>query len=224
VVVGIYSPQDLQVAPKALTQALVAAAKQQGVICRFDAPVSGFRQTGDRVLAVQTTHTEYLTDWVILAAGLGSSRLTERLGNTIPLVPVLGQGIRVKVPETIGLEDFQPVINGDDIHLVPLGNCEYGVAATVEFPAQEEILPEPEAEALAKVWQGAIAFCPVLKTATTLETWYGLRPRPASQAAPIIQPLSPDSNVVLATGHYRNGVLLAPTTAEAVCQYLLKNP
>ncbi|MEM6592536.1 MAG: FAD-dependent oxidoreductase, partial [Cyanobacteria bacterium P01_C01_bin.73] len=59
-----------------------------------------------------------------------------------------------------------------------------------------------------------------LAEAEILSTWYGLRPRPQGQAAPIIQPLEGYCNAILATGHYRNGVLLAPATALKVCELL----
>jgi glycine/D-amino acid oxidase-like deaminating enzyme len=142
--------------------------------------------------------------------------LAETLGAALPLMPVLGQGLRVRVPQPLGDEQFQPVINGDDIHLVPLGDREYGVAATVEFPAVGETTPQPQAAALDAVWQGAIAYCPALADAEILESWSGLRPRPQGQAAPVIHPLEQYPNVILATGHYRNGVLLAPATAQVV--------
>lgn len=216
VVAGIYSPQDLQIAPKALTYALVEGAQQRGVTFQLDAPVTAFRQQGDRVVAVQTPQADYKADWVIFTAGLGSELLSQLLGASLPMMPVLGQGMRVHTPEILGDEAFQPVVNGDDVHLVPLGDREYGVAATVEFPDTGVVNPMPEEAALQAVWQGALAYCPTLKDAEVLETWYGLRPRPQGQAAPVIKPLEGYANVILATGHYRNGVLLAPATALMV--------
>ncbi len=68
--------------------------------------------------------------------------------------------------------------------------------------------------------EGAIAFCPDLKQATILETWSGKRPRPEGIPAPIIEKLSGYGNVLLATAHYRNGVLLAPATALEVVSQL----
>ena len=67
----------------------------------------------------------------------------------------------------------------------------------------------------------AIAFCPELKQATILKTWSGKRPRPEGIPAPIIEKLTGYSNVLLATAHYRNGVLLAPATALEVARLLL---
>ena len=64
--------------------------------------------------------------------------------------------------------------------------------------------------------QQAIARFPALQTATILHQWYGLRPRPEGRPAPIIETLSGHPQILLATGHYRNGVLLAPATARQV--------
>lgn len=228
VVAGIYSPQDLQIAPQALTQALVEAAQQRGVSFHFEAPVTHFRchtepHRSQQVLAVQTAQAQYSADWLILAAGLGSSPLTHELAQPLPLIPVLGQGIRVRLPQELGSSDFRPVINGDDVHLVPLGDRQYAVAATVEFPEANDSEPLPRKAALEQMWQTAIAYCPVLAQADILATWHGLRPRPQGQAAPVVQMLEGYNNVIMATGHYRNGVLLAPATAQLVAQLMQLN-
>ena len=216
VVAGVYSPQDLQIAPKALTHALVEAAQKRGVTFHFDAPVTRFNSQGDRIVTVQTDRSQYAADWLIMTAGLGSTTLTRELGQPLALTPVLGQGMRFRLPQELGTSHFRPIINGDDVHLVPLGDRQYAVAATVEFPAADIAEPVPQEAALETMWQSAIAYCPTLAQAEILATWHGLRPRPQAQAAPVIQRLAGYSNVILATGHYRNGVLLAPATAQLV--------
>lgn len=221
VVAGIYSPRDRQIAPKALTQALVQAAQQRGVESHFHETVTGFQTTGDRATAVETTIATYPVDWVVITAGLGSDCLSQLLGHRVPLGPVLGQGVRVQLPRPLGQPHFQPVVTGNDTHLVPLGDREYGIAATVEFPPAGVDCPVPDPHQLETLWQGARAYCPALAEATVLETWHGLRPRPQGQAAPVIEPLPQYRNVWLATGHYRNGVLLAPATAQQVCDAIL---
>ncbi|MCY7272444.1 MAG: FAD-dependent oxidoreductase, partial [Phormidesmis sp. CAN_BIN44] len=124
-----------------------------------------------------------------------------------------GQAIHLRLDQPLGTD--QPVITGNDVHLVPLGNCDYWVGATVEFPSDVGELA-PDAASFEAVMRQAIAFCPDLAHAETIRTWYGLRPRPQGRPAPIIERLSGYQNILLATGHYRNGVLLAPATAEKV--------
>ncbi|HSM82317.1 MAG TPA: FAD-dependent oxidoreductase, partial [Nodosilinea sp.] len=134
------------------------------------------------------------------------------------------QALRLHLDHPLGHPDFQPVVNGHDIHLVPLGEGDYWVGATVEFPPEispaEALALQPEPEGLEALLAKATAYCPALAKGTVTERWTGLRPRPQGQAAPVIQPLAGHSNVWLATGHYRNGVLLAPATALAICEAL----
>lgn len=222
VVAGIYSPRDRQVDPVALTQALVAAAQDRGVTFQFDTPVTGLdlNPSCDRSSGVQTATGHQPADWVVIAAGLGSMALTVAAPQPVVLGPVLGQALRVQVPQPLGKSDFQPVINGHDIHLVPLGNRDYWLGATVEFP-EAGAEPVALATALETLWQGAIAYCPEIAKAEIQQQWQGLRPRPQGQGAPVLGPLSGVENVILATGHYRNGVLLAPATAQAVAQWII---
>ena len=224
---AIYSPQDRQVDPSALTKALVAAAEYNGVTFKFGVAVEGIKSTTTDACVlricnqIHTTVGELDVDWLVVAAGLGSTPLTASLEQAIDIKPVLGQALHLRVERPLGNPDFQPVITGDDVHIVPLRNGEYWVGATVEFPDDVgEVLAEPAY--LEKVRQEAIRFCPALAEATILRTWSGKRPRPEGRSAPVIGQLPGYSNVVLATGHYRNGVLLAPATAQAIRAILVE--
>jgi glycine/D-amino acid oxidase-like deaminating enzyme len=223
---AIYSANDRQIDPVALTLALVEAAQKNGVTFRFGVTVDPSKSVSSQEEQLkacpdlQTSDGVLSADWIVLAAGLGSKALTRSLGQTIDIRPVLGQALRLKLPHLLGNPDTQPVITGDDIHLVPLESGEYWVGATVEFSDNPvDVLPDPVA--LETVLQGAIAFCPDLAKATITKSWSGLRPRPQGRPAPIIERLQGYSNVFLATGHYRNGVLLAPATAEAIRAMIL---
>lgn len=226
VVAGIYSPQDFQVNPTDLTLALVAGAQANGVEFHFGEPVVGFDgaevspQEDRRCAAVQTPNQSFVADAIVISAGLGTLPLTQTLQQPTPIGPVLGQALRIHLDEPLGSLDFQPVINGNDIHLVPLGGGDYWVGATVEFPPEtsfeDALAMLPEGDRLNEVLAGAVAYCPALATGNITQRWSGLRPRPQGQSAPVIKPLTGYGNVWLATGHYRNGVLLAPATALAV--------
>ncbi|MCU0532823.1 MAG: FAD-binding oxidoreductase [Hydrococcus sp. Prado102] len=223
---AVYSECDRQVNPTLLTQALVAGAAINGVDCRFgvksqkfiikDLNGSNLRHcqqilAGDEAIDV---------DWLVVAAGLGSTPLTAQLAKSIDVRPVLGQALQLKLANPLGHSKFQPVITGEDVHIVPIGDGEYWVGATVEFP-NETVEIIAQAELLEKIKQDAIAFCPGLANATIIRTWSGKRPRPEGIAAPIIGHLEGYNNVLLATGHYRNGVLLAPATALAIREIIL---
>ncbi|MBD2580002.1 FAD-dependent oxidoreductase [Oscillatoria sp. FACHB-1406] len=226
---AIYSPRDRQVDPTALTLALAAAAQLRGVRCSFGCEIQKIESTAlndapeRRCIALQVGDTPLEIDRLIVAAGLGSTPLTAAIGPSLSssydLRPVLGQALHLKLPQPLGDSHFQPVITGDDVHIVPLGEGEYWVGATVEFPDSEGNVTA-EASLLEEVRQSAIAFCPELEEAQILSSWSGLRPRPEGRPAPIIERLPGYSNVIVATGHYRNGVLLAPGTAIRVRELL----
>ena len=219
---AVHSPQDGQINPVELTQALVAAATANGVEFILGTEVKDFITDKERSTCqyIETSTGKIAVEKLIISAGLGSTPLTQSLQQTIPIRPVLGQAIKLKLDRPLGNPDFQPVITGNDIHIVPLGNNEYWLGATVEFPTEtgESIA---DAQLLEKTIDGAIAFCPELKQATIIETWSGKRPRPEGIAAPIIEKLAGYENVLLATAHYRNGVLLAPATALEVARLIV---
>jgi glycine oxidase len=230
---AIYSPQDRQVDPVSLTLALVEGAKRNGVSFYFDTQVEehGFNlNSGDRIqqITISGAPSRLDVDWLVVSAGLGSLPSLPMKSSPLgfDVIPVLGQAVHLQLDRPLGRRDFQPVITGNDIHIVPLNGgqqaTEYWVGATVEFPPNgREIEAAPSL--LDEVMQQAIAFCPDLAAADIINTWSGLRPRPEGRSAPIIDYLPGFSNILLATGHYRNGVLLAPATAQAIRKMILSS-
>lgn len=207
---AIYSPCDRQVNPVALTQALIEGAKLRGVDFQFGTKV--LERRGNQI---QTLQGVLESDYLVISAGVGSSAIE----NSIDIRPVLGQAIHVRLPKPLSARPL-PVITGNDVHLVSIGELDYWIGATVEFPTESgEVLP-PDRAMFDDVMRQAIEFCPSLKGAEPIRTWFGLRPRPHGRPAPIIEELEP--NVLLATGHYRNGVLLAPATAAEVREKIIK--
>lgn len=226
IVGAVYSPSDRQINPTRLTQSLLKAASLNGVDLQGGVRVESLRIRANvdaepqHCTHLETSQGKLTVDWVIMAAGLGSQRLCEPLSTSLNLRPVLGQALHLKCPDNLGQPQFQPVISGEDVHIVPLGQGEYWVGATVEFPdALGEVAPQ--AQLLEQVFEQAIALCPALASGQILRRWSGKRPRPEAEPAPIIRPLAGYDNVLLATGHYRNGILLAPATALAIKTYLL---
>lgn len=237
---AIYSPQDRQVDPLGLTLAMVDAAQRNGVTFHFGVTLEEYYLSTSSTKSVGVVDKSPLlqdVDWLVVAAGLGSLQFLQGIRsfpsmtvsnqtlNSLPcppIRPVLGQALYLRLGHPIGNPDFQPVITGDDVHIVPVGGGDYWVGATVEFPTNgDEVVAAPEM--LEAVRQSAIAFCPALAKATVVRTWSGLRPRPEGRPAPIMGHLQGFSNVLLATGHYRNGVLLAPATAQAIRQMIAQS-
>ena len=153
---------------------------------------------------------------------MGSTPLIDELQPMVKIKPVLGQALQIKLNHGLGNSNFQPVITGEDVHIVPLNEQEYWIGATLEFPDKmDEIIPK--IELLETVKQQAFSFCPALKNGEIINTWLGKRPRPDGEAAPIIKEIPNYPNVLLATGHYRNGILLAPGTAVVIRDKIMEN-
>ena len=249
IIAGIYSPQDRQVDPTTLTLALVDAAKLNGVIFEFGVEVQGIMSgqdahpttnslsCGTGILPVTENSTNPTInliscgtgilpvtekfDRLIVSAGLGSAAVTASLNQLVDIRPVLGQALHLRLKYPLGNPDFAPVITCDDVHIVPLANQECWVGATVEFPENGGEV-QANADMLDEVMARAIALCPALAEAEIIRKWSGLRPRPEGRPAPIIEALPSNSKVLIASGHYRNGVLLAPATARSIREMILQ--
>jgi glycine oxidase len=211
---AVYSPQDLQVDPVALTNALVTAAKKNGAKFHFDRSIESITAENPLSCDISTLDRSTITsEWVIVTAGLGSTSLLAPHA-PIEIQPVLGQAFQIRLPQPLGNPDFQPVIVSDDVNIVPCGGNDYWVGATVEF-AIDGVM-KAEAEHLDKIKQIAIDMCPALAQGEIIRTWQGLRPRPNHRPAPVIDRIGTNKRVLVATGHYRNGILLAPATARII--------
>ena len=246
---AIHSPQDRQIDPTAFTLALVEAAKHNGVRFKFGVSALGMKsknltpqppslrgkgenskplslqEKGFSATELETTDGNIAADKFIISAGLGSSLLTEKLNQKVDIRPVLGQAIHLRLGHPLGKSEFQPAITNNDTYIVPCGagvypTTDYWVGATVEF-SQDGGEISADKELLDNTLKGAIATCPELAKAEIIRTWSGLRPRPENRPAPVIEQLPGYDNVILASAHYRNGVLLAPATAEMVKEMIL---
>ena len=210
---ALYSPSDRALHPSMLVQALVKAATLNGAKFIYDRKVDRLADIPD-------------ADKIVITAGLGSDRLRQSLDLDLDLdrpsnllAPVGGQAILVELPDvSLNAVIHAEAANGEDINIVPLGFDRYWIGATVEF--EPDTLPRTSNISL--LLDKAIEFCPAFAQAKIIETWAGYRPRPVSQRSPILGFLPSHPNVSIATGHYRNGVLMAPITAEIINDLILK--
>ena len=224
---AIYSPWDWQIQPQALTQRLIKAAQQRGVRCHFHQSVYPLspHPSSKHCHSLHTNQSDLSVDYVIITAGLGSDPLGVNKNSDyqpLQLQPVIGQAFLLQLADAdnpLKNSPWRSVLTTEDIHLVPLANDQFWLGATVEFPAD---CPdnEPNSQLREELWQQAIAYYPFLQRAEIINYWSGKRPRPVGESAPVIRPLAGYDNVLLATGHYRNGVLLAPGTAQEVKTWL----
>lgn len=205
---GLWAPQDGAVDPVRLVEALIAEGARLGVR-RVADQVTGLEVTGGRVAAVLGAERHPATT-VVIAAGAWSGRLTG-LPRPISVEPVRGQMLAVARPA--GLEDV--IVYGEGHYLLTRGE-EVLVGATMEH-AGFDATTTPEA--IARIRTAADALCPPIREAPVTRTWAGLRPV-TPDGLPILGPEPRLPGLWYATGHGRNGVLLAGITGVILAQMM----
>ncbi len=212
---GILSPEDGQIDPVPAMQALLRDARRQGLETMAAAVLHLERGPGDagQRWCIHTAAGRCHSDWLVLAAGLGSPALLEPLGHERPQSPVLGQALELQLPAGCDAGLWPGSISWDGINLVPRPGGRLWLGATVE-PGRTS--GDPLALAALRDLSGQAP--PWLEQAQVLRHWQGLRARPDNRPAPLIETLEP--GLLLTSGHYRNGVLLAPASAAWVLEQL----
>jgi glycine oxidase len=216
IVGGVLSPDEGQVSNQQFTLALSRAAKQRGARIVEGAPVLGFRRMGGRVTAVRTPQGEFACEHLVLAAGPWTRPLARRLGVDVPVFPVRGQMLAYgRMVTPIG----RPVW-GKRGYVLPRANGLVFAGSTVE---EVGFRIRTTKAGLSSVRRAAFELVPQLRHATEQFPWAGLRPG-SPDGLPIMGPLPGWENVTLATGHFRNGILLAPITGELIAEAIVAGP
>ncbi|WP_200308946.1 glycine oxidase ThiO [Streptomyces adelaidensis] len=216
---GLRVDGDHQIDPRRLSRALLAACERAGVVFHrawaeelsvIRGRAAGVRTAdGDRLAAGQ----------VVLAAGSLSGRLAGVPDDVLPPVrPVKGQVLRLTVPKRYApflSRTVRAVVRGSHVYLVPRENGELVVGATSEEQGWDTTVT---AGGVYELLRDAHELVPGLTELPLTETRAGLRPA-SPDNAPLLGPTALDG-LLLATGHYRNGVLLTPVTGDVMAHVL----
>jgi glycine oxidase len=216
---GLRVDGDHQINPRRLAGALVAACEGAGVVFhrswaeRLDV-------VRDRAAGVTTTDgTELGADQVVLAGGSLSGRLAGVPDDVLPPVrPVKGQVLRLTVPQRYApflSRTVRAVVRGSAVYLVPRESGELVVGATSEELGWDTTVT---AGGVYELLRDAHELVPGITELPLTETRAGLRPG-SPDNAPLLGPTEL-AGLSLATGHYRNGVLLTPITGDAMAHVL----
>lgn len=208
---GYFYPEDAQVDNRALMQALCTAVQNRGITIRSGISVEGFIQKQGRVIGLRTSAGELHADHYVLATGAWSGELLP-----IPVTPRKGQMVSLRVPA--GYSQGQPlrrVLFGEQVYIVPRRDGRIVMGATVEDVG---FTPHNTPAGITQILNAAIALYPELAIFPIEDTWWGYRPATPDEL-PILGP-GPCENLTLATGHYRNGILLAPITAKLIAAHI----
>lgn len=207
---------EAQVDPPRLVRALLAAVARAGVALRSGVTVSSILEEAGRCVGVAVTggsdgREAIRADVVVLAAGSWSS-LVPGVPSTLPLVrPVRGQ--------LLLLEERPPrvsrILMSHGAYVVPRGDGRVVCGSTMEDVGHRR---EVTAAGVQKILAGSIAAAPCLGAAELSRAWCNFRPH--ADGGPQIGP-SPLAGLFLATGHNRNGILLAKATADRVASAIV---
>ncbi|MGW6928057.1 glycine oxidase ThiO [Streptomyces sp. NPDC054950] len=216
---GLRVDGDHQIDPRRLTAALVAACERAGVafhrVRAERLSVVGERATG----VVTPDGTALEAAQVVLAGGSLSGRLAGVPQDVLPPVrPVKGQVLRLTVPSRYApflSRTVRAVVRGSQVYLVPRENGELVVGATSEELGWDTTVT---AGGVYELLRDAHELVPGITELPLTETRAGLRPG-SPDNAPLLGPTEL-AGLLLATGHYRNGVLLTPVTGDAMAHAL----
>ena len=213
---GLISHHDGRVDPLALQECLRAALPKRSVKAIQESVLRVERRASTspkrwRLHLASGTHLDQHT--IVISAALGSEALLQPLGHCRPLEPILGQVLELEVEsESNNWAGWPAVLVSHGFNLIPRDRNHLWIGATLE-PGEQ-----PDSASLKKMHTLEGDAPNWLKNASVSNHWHGLRGKPIDRPAPLLETLEP--GLILATGHYRNGVLLAPATAEWVGEQL----
>ena len=206
-------PDDGQVEPRYLTDALRIACERAGVTIREQTPVRRFAMNGDRVGALLLDEERLEAEQFLLCAGAWSGQdLGLPVHATPPVRPVAGQMLQLR-----GQRRLRHVVYGANCYLVPRRDGRLLVGATVE---EVGFAKRVTTSGTLQLLHAASELIPRLGGLPLDASWAGLRPT-APDGLPIVGG-GPIDNLSYATGHGRNGILLAPRTAEWIVGQMLR--
>jgi glycine oxidase len=207
-------PNDFQVENRRLVEALLIANERLGVRLHRDCEAKALQIENSRVVGVETSQGVISAHSIVLAAGAWSSSLNCAV--TLPQLevePVRGQMLRFNPPEQLA----HHVIYSSRGYLVPRSDGRLLAGSTTESAGFKKRVTNDGINAIKSM---AVEIAPALESLMVVDSWAGLRPR-ASDGLPVLGPTRHVSGLFYATGHYRNGILLAPITGELIAEAIL---
>ena len=215
VVAGLVYPEEGHVHSHRVLAALLAACIRRGVQIETGAPVEGIRTEGARpvVRVGGAQGRDISADHVILAAGPWSAPLLRELGVMVAMEPVRGQMLAISPGRPV----LPRIVFGDHGYLLQKRSGLVLAGATEERVGFQ---PWTTVEGVVQVAAAARRLLPTLAPARFAGSWAGLRP--FARGGPLLGRAPASPRVLLATGHHRNGVLLAPVTAELIARAVIE--
>ena len=203
-------PDDWQVENRSLTEALVQANQKLGVQLIANCEIRSVRIRNKRVTGIESETTSIEAPIVVIAAGAWTSEIKTSEANSSALIePVRGQMLCFQIEPPL----TRHVIYSSRGYLVPRRNGSLLAGSTSERVGFDKRVTEEGAVSIKSM---AFEIAPGLESAAMVDSWAGFRPH-APDDLPVLGPGDIDG-LFYATGHYRNGILLTPITAEIIAE------
>jgi glycine oxidase len=221
-----YTMRERAVDPRDLISALVLAVQKRGVKIVTDETVQKVLVEHGRVSGVLTDHAAYAAPCVVNCAGAWAAQIaTQIAGAKLPTLPVKGHMVALAFPDELAMSPterearrvLRHVLRSRWCYIIPRSNGRYVVGSTVEPAGFDKSL---NAYRVKRLQDAAARLIPAFAEAKIAEAWTGLRP-----GTPDNLPLLGTTDLpgyFAATGHYRDGILLTPVTAEVMSALILE--
>ncbi|HXQ71118.1 MAG TPA: glycine oxidase ThiO, partial [Pyrinomonadaceae bacterium] len=201
-------PRDIQVENRRLLNALVNSVDKLGVNVSSETTVESIGIERGRVTRVETSRGSVTCQKVVVAAGTWSSTIEQ--ARTPKIEPVRGQMICFDAKPQL----TRHIIYSPRGYLVPRHDGRLLAGSTSENAG---FTKQVTAGGISHILANAHEISPKISTLPITDTWSGLRPR-AADGLPVLGPCGEIDGLFYATGHYRNGILLAPVTGELIAE------
>ena len=207
---GVLRPDESSLDNRVLTQATLEAARRKGVDIFAGNGATGIWKDGGECKGLLLTDGRVEAKWTIIAAGCFSAKI-EGVAPYAPVFPTKGQMVALRCEAV----KIQHVLWSENVYLVPRNDGRIVAGSTAERVGFDR---DVTAGGMKKILNGATELIPALVKARIEETWAGLRPD-SPDHLPILGPTDVEG-LLMATGHFRSGILLAPLTAQLMREWI----
>ena len=207
---AVLRPDECSVDNRALTEAVLEGARRNGTEIFPGNGAKAIWREGNRCKGLVLQNGKIEAKWTIIAAGCFSAAI-EGAGAFAPVNPAKGQMVALRADDVA----IERVLWSEGVYLVPRNDGRIVSGSTVERAGFDK---RPTAGGMHRILSAAIDLVPGLANAHVVETWAGLRPD-SPDHLPILGPTELDG-LLVATGHFRNGILLTPITARLMREWI----
>ena len=213
---GVWLPEVAQVRPPRLLKVLTEAIIRLGVQVHEHTPVVGITRVGDQVTGVTLADGEHLAAAIVInAAGSWAPQVAPEMAR-LPVKPVKGTIVLLETT----MPPSRELVASSCGSLYPRPDNKILLGATLEDAGFDKRV---KLAAVDHLVHQAVTLMPILQDATLITAWTGLRPS-SHDNLPYLGPIPGLRGAYAATGHFRNGILLAPLTGVLLTEMILQQP